>query len=37
MEAPQETHRPFEGTGVFLNPQEGQVIEVGWFAAAIAR
>jgi hypothetical protein len=34
MEAPHDTHRPFAGTGEFFVPQEGQVTEVGFFAAA---
>jgi hypothetical protein len=32
--APQETQRPFEGTGEFFAPQEGQLTEVWFFAAA---
>jgi hypothetical protein len=34
--APQETHRPFAGTGLFFAPHEGQFTDVGDFAAAMA-
>jgi hypothetical protein len=32
--APQETHRPFAGTGEFFAPQEGQFTELGGLEAA---
>jgi hypothetical protein len=34
IEAPHEMQRPLAGTGAFRAPQEGQLTEVGVFAAA---
>jgi hypothetical protein len=34
IDAPHDTQRRFEGTGEFFAPQEGQVSELGDFAAA---
>jgi hypothetical protein len=36
MVAPHETQRRLAGTGLFLAPHEGQFIDVGGFAAAMA-
>jgi hypothetical protein len=36
MVAPHEMHRPLAGTGLFLAPHEGQLTELGDFAAAMA-
>jgi hypothetical protein len=34
--APHEMQRPLAGTGLFFAPHEGQVTDVGDFAAAMA-